>query len=240
MQETHTLGEYLGDLGSLCASIGLLFAYHQYLRLRLRKDPTHTVQAILRATRVAWVRELMSDPQRTIVGVQTLRNSMMAATFLASTSVLLIMGTLTLSGQAKNLEHSWHQLNVLGSSLPHIWLLKVLCLLSAFLVAFFSFAMAVRLFHHVGFMLGVSGASRPAGVTPEATALQLNRAGRYYGIGMRAYFFAVPLVFWLFGPHLMVLATLVLIVVLYHIDRSPHVRQAESNAAHQEGRSEDA
>ena len=52
--------------------------------------------------------------------------------------------------------------------------------------------------------------------------MHLNRAGRYYGIGMRAYFFSVPLVFWLFGPHLMILATVVLIVVLYHVDRMPH------------------
>ena len=41
---------------------------------------------------------------------------------------------------------------------------------------------------------------------------------------MRAYYFSVPLVFWLFGPVFMLLATFVLIAVMYHIDRSP--RQA--------------
>jgi uncharacterized membrane protein len=38
---------------------------------------------------------------------------------------------------------------------------------------------------------------------------------------MRAYYFSVPLVFWLFGPHFMLAATVVLLAVLYHVDRTP-------------------
>jgi len=40
-------------------------------------------------------------------------------------------------------------------------------------------------------------------------------------LGMRAYYFSVPLVFWLFGPHFMLAASIVLIAVLYHVDRTP-------------------
>lgn len=40
---------------------------------------------------------------------------------------------------------------------------------------------------------------------------------------MRAYYYAVPLVFWLFGPHFMLLSTLGLIVVLYRLDRAPKI-----------------
>jgi len=222
MSEIHWTEEYLSDFLFLGASTLLLVAYQLYVYLRLRRDPLYTIQGVLRATRVAWVADMMHDPSRGIVGVQTLRNSTMAATFFASTAVLLTMGTLTLSGQSDKLSTSWHQLNVFGSAHASIWITKVLFLLSDFLVAFFSFAMAVRLFHHVGYLLGVPLELRPEGATPQATAVHLNRAGRYYGIGMRAYFFSVPLVFWLFGPHLMILATVVLIVVLYHVDRMPH------------------
>lgn len=38
---------------------------------------------------------------------------------------------------------------------------------------------------------------------------------------MRAYYFLVPLVFWLFGPDLMLLATGVLLFVLYRLGRAP-------------------
>lgn len=38
---------------------------------------------------------------------------------------------------------------------------------------------------------------------------------------MRAYYCAVPLVFWLFGPHFMILATLVTVAILFYLDRTP-------------------
>ena len=46
-------------------------------------------------------------------------------------------------------------------------------------------------------------------------------APRYYSSGMRAYYFTVPLLFWLFGPLLMVISSLVLVFVLYRLDRAP-------------------
>ena len=60
-------------------------------------------------------------------------------------------------------------------------------------------------------------------ISARHVAIYLNRAGAYHSIGMRAYYFAVPLVFWLFGPHLMLLATMILVVILFVIDRTPQV-----------------
>ena len=67
----------------------------------------------------------------------------------------------------------------------------------------------------------VSLAHKP--VSPQHVAAYLNRAGGYHSLGMRAYYFAVPLVFWLFGPHFMVLATVVLVPILFTIDRASEV-----------------
>jgi uncharacterized membrane protein len=60
-------------------------------------------------------------------------------------------------------------------------------------------------------------------IRPQHVAIHLNRAGKFYSIGMRAYYFAVPLVFWLFGPHLMILSTLALVLTLYRLDRAPKI-----------------
>jgi len=49
----------------------------------------------------------------------------------------------------------------------------------------------------------------------------LNRVSQYYSIGMRTYYFSVPLVLWLFGPAFMFVATVVLLVVLNHLDHLP-------------------
>jgi uncharacterized membrane protein len=213
--------EYGGDFLSFTLCSVLLIVYHVYLGFELRKHPESTIHAVNWAARRAWVEGIMGDPERSVLAVQTLRNSTMAATFLASTAVLLIIGTLTLSGQADKLATAFHILNILGSHHPELWIFKLILLVSDFFVAFFSFSIAIRLFNHVGYQINVPAAIRPKYVSPTKVAIHLNRAGNFYSIGMRAYYFAVPLVFWLFGPQFMVLATLVLIAVLYHIDRMP-------------------
>ena len=49
----------------------------------------------------------------------------------------------------------------------------------------------------------------------------INRAGTYYRIGMRAYYFTVPLLFWLFCPTWMLGATLAMLYFMFHLDRAP-------------------
>jgi uncharacterized membrane protein len=100
-------------------------------------------------------------------------------------------------------------------------MIKLLALVIDFFIAFFSFSLAIRMFNHVGYQVAVPTPQRPASLTPRVVGINLNRAGRYYSLGMRAYYYSVPMVFWLFGPHWMMLATAALIFVLFHIDRAP-------------------
>jgi uncharacterized membrane protein len=164
--------------------------------------------------------------KRDVLAVQTLRNSTMAATFLASTSVLLIIGVLTLS-ESDKLQTSWHVLNTFGAKHPELWLIKILSLLMDLFVAFFSFSMSIRIFNHVGYMINVPLELKHKMITPAHVATHLNRAGNFYSIGMRAYYFTVPLVFWLFGPHFMFVSTIGLLIALYRIDRAPKIRSLE-------------
>lgn len=217
----------LNDLVSFVASTALVVTYHLYLRFKLHRNPHYTIQAVNRAARTAWVKSIMRDETRSILAIQTLRNSTMAATFLASTAVLLIIGTLTLSGQTDKLQTTWHTLNIVGSSHPGLWTTKLLLLLSNFFVAFFSFAVSIRLYNHVGYQINVPLQSRTPYINCQYVSVHLNRAGNFYSLGMRAYYFSIPLVFWLFGPHFMLMSTIVMIAVLYHVDRTPK----DSNAS---------
>ena len=203
------------------ASVLLLAGYHLFLRFRLKSDPLYTIQAVNALARAAWVETVMSTGNKDVLAVQTLRNSIMGATFLSSTAVLLIVGTLTLSGQGDKLSETWHALNLFGATYAGVWQTKLLVLLLDMFVAFFSFAQAIRLYHHVGYMINVPTTMAHRALSPQHVALHLNRAGSFYAIGMRAYYVSVPLVFWLFGPHLMLLSTLVLIPILYRLDRAP-------------------
>ena len=209
------------DFAGAALSFVLLAGYHLFLRIKLRSDPLYTIQAVNAASRAAWVETIMTANNKDVLAVQTLRNSIMGATFLSSTAVLLIIGVLTLSGQGQSLGSTWHSLNIFGATHAELWLAKLIALLLDMLVAFFSFAQAIRLFHHVGYMINVPISTTHHAFTPEHVALHLNRAGAFYAIGMRSYYVAVPLVFWLFGPHFMLLSTVALIPILFYLDRAP-------------------
>lgn len=211
---------FLNDIGSLIVSSLILIFYHMYLRYRIRSNPTYTVQAINRIARTAWVETMMAKGPD-VIPIQTLRNSTMAATFLASTAILLIIGVLTLSGQADKLGSTWHSLNSYGARHPELFLGKLILLLLDLFTVFFSFSLATRVFNHVGYMINVPLALGHKAISAQHVAEHLNRAGEFYSIGMRAFYFMVPLVFWLFGPHFMLLSTIGLTIVLYRIDRAP-------------------
>jgi uncharacterized membrane protein len=219
--------DFTNDLASLAASAGLLLAYHAWLRWRLRQDPGYSVHAVNALVRAAWVEEI-TRRRDGILAVQTLRNSLMAAIFLASTAVLLIIGVLTLSEQGDKLRTAWQALDVFGAASTRLWLSKMILLLIDLLVAFFSFTMAIRLFHHVGYMINVPPLEQPVAMNAKHVIAHLNRAGKFYSIGMRAYYFTAPLLAWLFGPHLMFGATVALVITLYHLDRTPRLTDSDS------------
>lgn len=217
---------YQVDIFSFLMSVLLVVAYYMFIAYKTRKDPAYTVQAVNVIARTSWVESIMKDSGKEVLAVQTLRNSTMAATFLASTSVLLIIGVLTLSAQGDKMEGTWHALNTMnsiGGAHADLWLAKLLFLLLDLFVAFISFSMAVRVFNHVGYMINVPLTRNHRMISPAHVAIHLNRAGMFYSVGMRAYYFTIPLVFWLFGPHFMLLTTVALIMTLYRLDRAPEI-----------------
>lgn len=211
------------DLICLILSALVLLGYHLYLWRKIRQDPAYSIQAVNRQARAAWVAQIMQDGKKDVLAIQTLRNSMMGAIFLATEAVLLIIGTLTLSGLGSRvaLSGAFH----LSGVLPHdLWIAKLLLLLLAFFVAFFSFSQAVRVFNHVGYMINLPAEGQGRIMTPAQVASHLNRGGYYYSIGMRAYYLSVPLVFWLFGPYYLLGATIGLTLVLYRLDQAPELK----------------
>lgn len=223
--------EFGPDAAAVAASLLLVAGYYLFLWRKVRRNPTYSIHGVNEVARTLWVKSVMESPGKDVMAVQTLRNFIMGASLMATTASMLIIGTLTLSGQAESIGKSWHVLNAVGSHAAELWIVKVLCLLADFIVAFFAFVMAVRLINHVVFMLNIPRHEGIATLAPEQVARRLNRAGNFFAVGMRAFFFAVPLVFWLFGPALLVAASLGLVITLYRVDRNPPERQASAYAA---------
>lgn len=224
--------EFRPDLLAMLASIIMVGGYYVFLWFKVRRNPTYTIHGVHQLARHLWVANVMRNTGKDVMAVQTLRNWIMGSSLMASTAALLIIGTLTLSGQAESITRSWHVLSMESPHSAALWIVKVMCLLVTFIVAFFAFAMSVRLANHVVFMINVPEYEAHHNLSPESVARRLHRSGTMFSIGMRAFLFAIPLVFWLFGPYFLLAASFGLVVTLYHVDRSePDVASQAGGAA---------
>jgi uncharacterized membrane protein len=228
---TTWMREFGVDALAVLLSVLMVIGYYMQHRSRSRKDPAYSIHSVNARARRLWTQNIMTNPGKELVAIQSLRNYIMVSVMMASTSALLIMGTLTLSGQAQNIIHSWHSLGMFGSHDQALWIIKVLCLLVDFIFAFFSYALSMRLATHVLFMINVPEAGYRAHpeLSCDCVADRLVRSGNMMAIGMRAFLFAIPLVFWLFGPVFLVLATGGLVITLNRLDRH---EAASSRASH--------
>jgi uncharacterized membrane protein len=162
------------------------------------------------------------EEKRDILAVQTLRNWSMAASFLASTSVLLTIGLLSFLLQSGQGPALLDKLNLLGSSDESLFTFKTLLLILCFLTAFANFSLSLRYFNHVALDIGVPVADTDADATDIVTAL-FDCGATHYTLGMRAYYIAIPVTFWFFGPLWLVFGTAMLVFVLYRLDHLPEV-----------------
>lgn len=211
------MGAVYVDIAALGLTAVLFGAYFAVFAERLRHRPERVLQGLNRLARGRWSEWVLADAGRAIVAVQTFRNGIMAGTFFASVAMLLILGSLNLIGREPIASATLHRLNFMGSHGSTMQTVKSLLLVADFAVAFFSFALSVRLLVHAGYHVlpassDVEGSARRLGAL-------LDRSALYYAYGMRAYWVAVPLVFWLFSPVLMLGAAVLVVALLANLDR---------------------
>jgi uncharacterized membrane protein len=214
------LSQFAPDLVALLGSALVIGGYYLFLWHMVRKNPTYTIHGVNQVARTLWVEHAMLTAGENVMAVQTMRNFIMVSVLMTSTSTLLIIGTMTLSGQTEHIAHTWHVLSHTNNYVAEIWIIKVLFLLVDFIFAFFAFAMSLRLSNHVLFMINVKEHDVNHNLAPAAVARRLCHAGDMFAVGMRSFFFAIPLVFWLFGPVFLFAASIALVITLFHLDRS--------------------
>ena len=91
----------LWQWASIGASLIAFAGYEFYLRKTGSTAPMKTARSAHATIRRQWIKSVMGRPGAEILVIQTLRNSVMAGSFMASTAVLALSGTLTLSGAGK-------------------------------------------------------------------------------------------------------------------------------------------
>jgi uncharacterized membrane protein len=198
------------------AAFAVLGAYHWQLRRLLASSPKLTAMGRHKLVRQAWV-EMVQSGNHDILAVQTLRNWIVSATFLASTSIIFALGLIGAVFTTDKLSQVAHELNFLGSQDTQLLLVKTLLLFLNFMVAFFNFSLAIRAFIHAGFELNLRS-EQEQNITRGLADAELQRGALNFTLGMRGYYFAIPLTLWLFGPIWMLVGAILLVGILYRID----------------------
>ena len=104
---------------------------------------------------------------------------------------------------------------------------KILALLLNFFLAFFCFTSSLRLYTHVAFMLGAETGHQDKPQLSSMAEKYLNMGANHFSLGMRAFYFTVPLVFWIFGAQFMLFGTVFLISIVYSLDKTPKQTRQE-------------
>lgn len=206
------------EFGIAVLTFLLLLIYHLLLVARVRRQPLHTAVGITNHVRQQWVRSIMQG-KNDILAVQTMRNGLMAANFLASTAILISLGLLSAAFKPGLFQEISHAINLLGTRSETLWMFKLMTLVVLFFFAFFNFTLTIRYYNHAGFMINILEAHDPT-VTPEVVAEVLNHGALHYTLGMRGFYLAVPVGLWMFGPLWMLIGTIVMVWVLNKLDRT--------------------
>jgi uncharacterized membrane protein len=159
------------------------------------------------------------EDKRDILAVQTLRNWVMASSFLASVAILIGLGVLNAAFRTDKMSEISIALNFFGTKNETIWMIKLMALSADFFFAFFNFALSIRYYNHASFAINVPPDQDPI-VTYDAVAKIINHGTTHYTLGMRCYYLAVPFTLWLFGPSWMLAGAIILILMLYKLDRT--------------------
>jgi uncharacterized membrane protein len=194
-----------------------LVALYEAWAAHARRHGTTAAARVAHAQlRADWFASVSAAPGTEILAVQTLRNSMMAASLTASTTILSLMGAIGLSAP------SLHASFARGVDLPQ-WTPRLLIELAFFALLFASLllsVLAIRYYHHASFIGGMPVGSATRARWARAGGLYVRRAGVFYSWSLRGLILALPLVAFLLHPFAGVLAAVVTVAVLHQFDRA--------------------
>ena len=180
-----------------------------------RQRPTHVARTAHANLREEWFSAVGVVPGSEILAVQTLRNSLMSATMIASTAAIGLMGAASLVAP------SLHPPLEAGSLLLHVTprLAMELLLMATLFASLVYSVMAVRYYNHVGFIVSMPVGSAQRGVWAASGAVYVRRAGLLYGWGLRHLILVAPMLGFIVHPLAGPVAAVLVVLALWGFDR---------------------
>lgn len=176
--------------------------------------------------RAVWMSNMLSRDNR-VADAALLANLERSVSFFASTTMIIIAGTLTLFGSLERLEN----LPLLDSEQQRFWDIKLLMLVAIFVYAFFKFTWSLRQYGFACVMIGsapkrVGDVDMQQEAFGQEAAVVISRAANAYNLGLRSYYFALAFIVWFVSWWGFVGATTLVVWVLYRREFKSQVLRA--------------
>lgn len=203
------------------------FAYSLLVPLVERWRPSLSV--IMSMQRRRWVANAThrDSPVDAILSA----NLMGSVSFLASTSVLLVLAIFTAFGQLPALQETVDSIG-LGTEYSTADLqLHLLVMLVIFVLAFFAFTLSLRQFNHFCIMLGALAHSGVTAAEIDAIASLNTLAAKNFNNGIRAYYFSIAGVAWFASEWAAIATSLITVGFLLHREFFSTAHRVAASAA---------
>jgi uncharacterized membrane protein len=204
------------------------FAYNYGVPIIERHRPSLSV--IMSMQRRRWVAN--ATRRETPLDAILAGNLMGAVSFLASTSVLLVLAIFAAFGQLGALMEALSNVGFGRAYTATEVQIHLVVMLAIFVLSFFSFTLALRQFNHFCIMIG---AMDHTGVVTEGeidAIAQLNTlAAKNFNNGIRAYYFSVATVAWFAAEWLAIAASLLTVGFLIHREFFSSAHRIAASAA---------
>ncbi|KAK1417833.1 hypothetical protein QVD17_26967 [Tagetes erecta] len=208
--------KYYLDIILVPLSFMISISYHIWLWHKVRTQPLSTVIGTNALGRRLWVSTIMKDNEKkNILAVQTIRNTIMGSTLMATTSILLCSGLAAVISSTYSVKKPLNDA-IYGAHGEFTVALKYVTLLVIFLFSFMSHSLSIRFISQVNYLINCPQDS--AIVTSTYVSELLEKSFSLNAIGNRLFYLALPVVLWIFGPLLVFLCSLTLVPVLYNLD----------------------
>lgn len=205
-------------LDIILVPLGFLIStgYHAWLWHRVRTQPFTTLIGINTNARRFWISSILQDNEKkNILAVQSLRNTIMGCTLMATTSILLCTGLAAVLSSTYSIKKPLNDA-VYGAHGDFMLGLKYVTLLTLFLFSFFCHSLSIRFINQVNILINIPPGA--AAVTSDYISDLLDKGFILNTVGNRLFYAALPMLLWIFGPVLVFVCSVSMVPVLYNLD----------------------
>ncbi len=208
-----------GDWLALCTFFGLWVGYAWFARVRGQLD--QSLISTTNAYRKKWMLQTTARDPRMLDGLIT-QNLSHTPSFFSSTTIIIIGGLFALLGTTDKAAELVREIPFAQPTPMLVFEFKVLVLVGIFVYAFFRFSWSMRQYTFVALVIGAMPPPETFDEGLQDRQQVAERAGRLVGAaaetfndGLRAYYFSFAAMAWFFSPLALVLATALVVMILY-------------------------